>query len=203
MLLKIHPITPQKNAVTQIVSELRSEHVIILPTDTVYALTCLLSAPKAINELYRLKGMDEDQPLSLLCRDIAMASHYAVGIPNHVFRFMKARTPGPYTFIFKANRNVDRRGTGKKNTVGIRIVDHPLHRMLMEQLDIPIVSTSITSDDEFYTDPDDLDRIYGKRLSMVVDGGIRPHQYSTVVDCTDGVKIVREGLGDTEGLEEE
>lgn len=183
--------------------ELQSEHIVILPTDTVYALACLLTAPRAINELYRLKGMKDDQPLSLLCRDIGMASHYATAIPNHVFRFMKARTPGPYTFVFKANRNVDRRGTGKKNTVGIRIVDHPLHRMLMEQLDTPIVSTSITSGDEFYTDPEDLDHTFGKRIGLVVDGGVRAHQYSTVVDCTDGVKVVREGLGTTEGLGED
>jgi tRNA A37 threonylcarbamoyladenosine synthetase subunit TsaC/SUA5/YrdC len=97
---------------------------------------------------------------------------------------------------------MDRRGTGKRKTVGIRIVDHPLHRMLMERLEEPLVSTSITSGGEFYTDPEDLDRMYGSRVSAVIDGGIRHHDLSTILDCTEGyLQLIRKGIGDLSGIE--
>lgn len=202
MLIEIHPETPQKRTVEQIAEGLKRGKVYILPTDTVYALVCLVDQPRSILELYKLKGLDEGKHLSLLCRDVAMASGYATGIPGNVFRFMKNQTPGPYTFILKANRYMDKRGTGKKKTVGIRIVDHPLHRALMEILELPLASTSLTMSEEYYTDPEDLERIYGKRVEGVVNGGIRPHEYSTILDCTDGdFHLLRRGIGSIESID--
>lgn len=197
----VHPVTPEKRYLKMIQDELGRGRVLILPTDTVYAFVCSIEHPRAINELYKLKNLPESRPLSLLCRDVAMASEYARGIPNQIFRFMKAHTPGPYTFILPANRNVDRRGQSKKKTVGVRIVNHPLHLALMEELDTPLVSTSLTIQDEYYTDPQELERLFGSRVAAVVDGGMRYHEYSTVIDCAEeGVKLIRRGIGDLEDL---
>ena len=202
MLLRIHPDNPEKRFVSQLVQELKQGAIYILPTDTVYALVASLGAHRAINEIYRLKNLPETRPLALLCRDVAMASQYAQTIPNSVFRFMKAHTPGPYTFILRANRQVDRRGVGKKKEVGVRFVGHALHQALMEQLDIPLISTSLTTEDEYFTDPDDLLQQYGHRVAGVVDGGVRPHVYSTILDCqSDPPLLVRAGEGAVEDLE--
>ncbi len=197
----VHPVTPEKRYLQMIQNELDHGSVLILPTDTVYAFVCSLKSPRSINELYRLKDLPESQPLSLLCRDVAMASEYARAIPNPIFRFMKAHLPGPYTFILPANRKMDRRGQGKKKTVGIRIVNHPLHLALMEELDTPLVSTSITLTDEYYTDPQELERLYGSRVAVIVDGGMRYHEYSTVVDCSEEqIRLIRQGAGPIDDL---
>ncbi len=196
MLLKLHEETPQKRLISSVLEGLARGGIYIVPTDTVYAIICSLNAAASIGELYKIKGISENQPLSLLCRDVAMASLYARSISDPVFRFMRSATPGPYTFIFSANRKVDRRGTGKRKEVGIRIVDHPLHRALMEQLDMPLISTSITQSEQDYTDPEELHNLYGHRVKGVVDGGIRYHVYSTVLDCQDDeVKLLRQGEG--------
>jgi tRNA threonylcarbamoyl adenosine modification protein (Sua5/YciO/YrdC/YwlC family) len=203
MIINIHPDNPQKRTLDQIAEGLRKGGVYIIATDTVYALVCSSEEPRAISEIYRIKRMDEDHPLSLICSDVAMASKYTQGIPDTVFRFMKSATPGPYTFIFKANRQMDKRGTGKKKEVGIRIVNSPLIRELLERMDSPLAATSVTSGDEYYTDPEDLDAVYGKMVQAVIDGGIRPHEYSTILDCTDeSVRLVRQGAGSTEKIDD-
>lgn len=201
MIWRVHAQTPQKQVVAKIVEGLRRGDIFVLPTDTVYSLVCSLDAARSINELYRIKRMPESQHLSLLCRDVAMVSAHAHAMPTRVFRALKAVTPGPYTFILKASRQMGKRGTGKRKEVGIRIVDHPLHQAIMAELDHPLVATSITSGDEYSTDPEDLDRLYGPRVSAVIDGGICIHSFSTVVDCLEEeMSIVRVGLGDPEAL---
>lgn len=202
MILPCHPENPEKRTIQRIVDGLSREEVFIVPTDTVYAFICSLDSPRSISELYRLKDISENQPLSLLCKDVAMASHYARTIPNYAFRFIKSHTPGPYTFILSANREMDRRGTGKRKEVGIRIVDHPLHRAIMEMVDTPLVSTSIICPDEFATDADYLEEQFGHRIAAVVEGGKRHHNFSTILDCTGNhFVLVRQGVGDIEELE--
>jgi len=202
MLIPVHPINPEKRIVQQLKELLEKGKVLIVPTDTVYALVCLVNQPKAITELYKIKNLSEKQSLSLLCRDVAMASQYAKNISTAVFRFMKTVTPGPYTFIFDANRSVDRRGTGNKKNVGIRIVADPLIQALLEVLDIPLISTSITVTDEFRTDPAVLDRLYGSRVAAVIDAGIREHEFSTILDCSDGTFVLlRQGKGEIFDIE--
>ncbi|MDH5655145.1 MAG: L-threonylcarbamoyladenylate synthase [Spirochaetia bacterium] len=202
MIWKIHPDNPEKRIVQKIVKALNDGEIFILPTDTVYALVCSMDAPRAIAEIYKIKDMPESHHLSILCRDVAKASQYAKSISDPVFRFMKHHTPGPYTFIFSANRNMNRRGTGKRKTVGIRIVDHELIKILLEEFDRPLVASSLTVKDEYFTDPDELDRIYGHRVHAVVSGKIREHNFSTILDCSgDGITLIRQGRGDTAGLD--
>lgn len=202
MLLRIHSTTPEPRVIAQIEDGLRKGELYIFPTDTAYAFVARLDSPRAINEIYKLKQLPEKRALSLLCRDLAMASHYAMQIPNPIFRFMKAHAPGPYTFILRANRHVDRRGLGRKKEVGIRLVDHPLHRALMERLDIPLISSSLSTDDEYLTDPEDLDEMFGRSVAAVVDGGPRAKIVSTIIDCTEEpYRLLRQGEGDVSDLE--
>lgn len=201
MIIRCHPVTPEKRVVQQIAAGLSHGKIFIVPTDTVYAFICSMDFPASITQLYKLKNIPDKQPLSLLVSDVAMASKYARSIPTYAFRFMKSHTPGPYTFILKANREMNRKGTGKRQEVGIRIVNHPLHQALMEELNSPLIATSITEEDEYMTDPENLDAIYGHRIEAVVDGGIRNHEYSTVLDCTEeNCEIIREGIGSLDDL---
>ncbi|GIX40853.1 MAG: threonylcarbamoyl-AMP synthase [Leptospiraceae bacterium] len=198
MLIKIHPQNPERRIVKQIVEGLKQGKIYILPTDTVYAFVCSLDQPKAISMLYKIKKMDEKQYLSLLCKDISMAGVYAKNIPDFVFKFMKNYTPGPYTFILPASKEMDRRGMGKRKEVGIRIVDHPLHKMIFEygELEQPLVSTSVRDVDEFITYPESLEKLYGHQVEAIIDDGPKKNLYSTIIDCTsDEITIVREGKG--------
>ncbi len=195
MIWRVHPVNPEKRIIGWIVDALRDDQVVILPTDTVYAFVCSSLSPRAIEKLYRLKELPESKPLALLCGDVAMAANFAQGISNQVFRFMKSATPGPFTFVFKANRNMDRRATGKRKEVGIRIVDHPLIQALIEELGAPLISTSVP-EEEFFIDPDHLDQVWGKRVFAVVDGGVKENTGSSVLDCADGeIRLVRSGAG--------
>lgn len=201
MIIRCHPVNPEKRVVKQIVDGLSDGKIYIVPTDTVYAFICSMDFPASISELYKLKSIPDKQPLSLLVSDVAMASKYARSIPTYAFRFMKSHTPGPYTFILKANREMNRKGTGKRQEVGIRIVNHPLHIALMEELNSPLIATSITDDDEFMTDPENLDSQYGHKIEAIIDGGIRNHEFSSVLDCTEEVcQVIRQGIGNLDDL---
>jgi tRNA A37 threonylcarbamoyladenosine synthetase subunit TsaC/SUA5/YrdC len=116
LIWPIHPVNPEKRVLGWIVEALRDDGVIILPTDTVYAFACSLDSPRAIEKMYKLKDLPESKPLSLLCKDVAMASNFAQGISNSVFRFMKLATPGPFTFLFKANRFRSRSHPGSSHS---------------------------------------------------------------------------------------
>jgi len=206
MILKIHHSHPEKRLVMEIAKGLQNGDVYILPTDTAYAFVCSLNAPRAIAELYKIKNIPETHPLSLLCSDVSMASNFIHQLSTAVFKFMKSYMPGPYTIILRSNRNMDRRGMGKKKTVGIRIVNHPLHRAIMENMEGPLVATSVITDDEYLTDPKDLDRLYGKKVKAIVDDGIKVDQFSTILDATeDHFRLIRMGTGpvDMLGLEED
>jgi tRNA threonylcarbamoyl adenosine modification protein (Sua5/YciO/YrdC/YwlC family) len=188
-------VNPEKRVLGWIVEALRDDGVIILPTDTVYAFACSLDSPRAIEKMYKLKDLPESKPLSLLCKDVAMASNFAQGISNSVFRFMKLATPGPFTFLFKANRNMDRRATGKRKEVGIRIVDHAVVQAIIEELGGPLMSTSVP-EEEYFIDPEHLDAVWGKRVHAIVDGGVKENTGSSILDCADGeIRLVRKGAG--------
>lgn len=198
MLIKIHEKNPEKRIVKKIADDLKKGKIYILPTDTVYALVCLMDQPKAIASLYKIKHLDEKHYLSLLCKDIAMAGLYTKHIPDAVFKLMKNYTPGPYTFVLPASKEVDRRGLGRRKEVGIRIIDHPLHRMLFTygEIDKPLVSTSIRTEDDFITYPEHLDRLFGHQVEAIIDDGPKKNLYSTIIDCMgEYPSIIREGKG--------
>lgn len=203
MLIKIHPINPEKRIVKQIAENLKKGKIYILPTDTVYAFVCGFDQPKSIQQLYKIKNMDEKQYLSLICKDVSMAGIYARFIPDQVFKFIKTHTPGPYTFILPASKEMDRRGMGKRKEVGIRFVNHPLYFMLFDigEIDKPLISTSVREVEEFVTHPETLDKHYGHLVEAVIDDGPKKNLYSTIIDCMGEMKIIRKGKGEVPELD--
>lgn len=203
MILPCHPVNPEKRTIQKLLNGLSRGAIYIVPTDTVYAFICHLEHPKSILALYRIKNMPEKQPLSLLCRDISMAGIFTKNIPDYVFRFMKQHTPGPYTFILPASKEMDRRGMGKRREVGIRIVDHPLHIELMKQLDLPLVSTSVREVEAYVTSPETLEDIYGHQVEAVVDGGPRRNEYTTILDArSNRFRLIRKGIGSIDDIDD-
>lgn len=203
MLIKIHPINPEKRIVKQIAENLKKGKIYILPTDTVYAFVCAFDQPKSIQQLYKIKNMDEKQYLSLICKDISMAGIYSRFIPDQVFKFIKTYTPGPYTFILPASKEMDRRGIGRRKEVGIRFVNHPLYSMLFDigEIDKPLISTSVREVEEFVTYPETLDKYYGHLVEAVIDDGPKKNLYSTIIDCIGEMKIIRKGKGEVPELD--
>jgi len=165
MILHLHPANPEKRKLKEISEGLLDGAVYIFPTDTVYALAADSNSKKGVEKLYDLKEISKNKPLSILCPDISTAAGLVEYIPNDAFRLMKKITPGPFTFILRANRNVPRISfsNSKNKNIGIRI---PENLLLSEFLSLhpgTITSTSVFSNDEYLTDIDDLEKIYGMK----------------------------------------
>lgn len=206
MLLHLNSQNINAKTISLITDCLKNGGIIIYPTDTVYALGCDITQPKAIERLCRLKNIKPDKAnFSFVCSDLSHLSEYTKAIPNHIFRVMKRALPGPYTFILEANNNVPKLLKQNKKTVGIRVPDNLICKEIVEALGNPIISTSLhdNSDDilEYFSDPEIIHQQYEKAVDMVIDGGFGNIYPSTVIDCSnDDIEIVREGLGSLEVL---
>lgn len=202
MLLHIHPENPQQRLIERAVTVLRSDGVIITPTDTVYGLACSLQSKKAIELVYSLKKVDHKKPMSILCSDLSHLSEYAASVSTPAYRIMRRLLPGPYTFILEASREVPRMLLTKQRTVGIRVPDNNVCLALIRALGQPLLSTSIeASPGEMVTDARDLEEVFGSRVGAIIDGGPLVTSVSTVVDLSgDTPVILREGKGDVSGL---
>lgn len=204
MLIHIHPDNPQPRNIKTVVDSLRNGGVIIYPTDTIYGLGCDISNPAAVERICRIKGIDPKKAqFSFICSDLSHISDYAKSISTPVFRVLKAALPGPYTFILEASRQVPKMLKTKKDTVGIRVPDHSIPRLIVQELGHPIMSASLPTDGEveYFTDPEHMHDLFGDLVDIVIDGGHGGIQASTVIDCTSGIpELVREGAGDWESL---
>lgn len=201
-LLKIHPENPEQRKIDKAVEILREGGVIIYPTDTVYGIGCDIYNKDAVERIARIKGVDSSKNnFSFICNDLSHISEYVKNLSTSTFKLMKKTLPGPYTYILKSSSKVPKVIDSKKKTVGIRIPDHNIPRMIVEKLGNPIITTSIHDDDEilaYSTDPDLIYEKFSNLVDIIIDGGPGNNIASTVVDCTDDdeVKIVREGMGD-------
>lgn len=197
MILSLHPDNPEPRLVARVVSMLENGGVIAYPTDSVYALGCDASNNRAVERLYKLKKSDRAKPFSLVCRDIAEISGYA-RVSNSAFRTLKSHLPGPYVFILEANRNVPKLLTDKRKTIGVRVPSNPAARSLVEGLGRPILSSSIKDDEgEFLVDPEQIDKILGPFINVVVRAEEVGRTPSSVVSLVDEApEIIREGKGD-------
>lgn len=200
MLIELHSQNPDKRQIKHLANLLQQGEIIIVPTDSIYALVCDINNNDAIEKICWLLGKKPQKAnLSILCRDLSHISEYCMQIPNPVFKLMKQVLPGPYTFILRANNNVPKLFKANKKTVGIRVPDNEIIQNLVEELGRPLVSSSIHSEDEilqYLTEPDRIDELWGHKVAAVVDGGAGHNTGSTVLDCTSGeVEIIREGLG--------
>ncbi|MBM9576791.1 threonylcarbamoyl-AMP synthase [Leptospira sp. 201903070] len=198
MIVFLHPINPEKRKLQQISENLLEGKVYIFPTDTVYALVADSQSKIGVEKLYELKNIPKNQPLSLLCPNISVASNYIEYLPNEAFRLMKKLTPGPFTFIIRANKHLPRVSFSnqKEKQIGIRIPDAIYLQELMKIHPNPLTSTSVFANDEFIIEVESLEEIYGSRIEAIIDGGIVDVELSTILDVTgDELIVQREGKG--------
>jgi tRNA threonylcarbamoyl adenosine modification protein (Sua5/YciO/YrdC/YwlC family) len=200
MLLRIYNENPNPKHIRQVVEVLDAGHIIIYPTDTVYAMGCDIKATRSIEKIARFKGLNPKNPdLSLIFHDMSQLAEYTIIRDNVIFKLLKRNLPGPFTFIVQANNQIPKMFKNKKKTVGIRIPDNNIVLELVKELGRPIVTTSIHDMDEiveYTTDPELIYEKFRFFTEMVIDGGFSKNEASTIVDCTDEeIKIVRQGLG--------
>jgi tRNA threonylcarbamoyl adenosine modification protein (Sua5/YciO/YrdC/YwlC family) len=196
-ILSIDSEHPQPHAIGRAVAVLEADGVIAYPTDTYYGLGCDIFSKKAIERIYRLKQRDRKKPLSFVCADLTDITRYAK-VSNIAFRTLKKLTPGPFTFVLEATRVVPDLMTTKQKQVAIRVPDNAIVRALVEGLGRPLVSTSASGPDgEVLIDPIDIRDSLGHGLDLIIDGGYRLNEPSTVLSLIDDeVVVLREGKGD-------
>lgn len=195
---EIHPENPQERLLRQAASLLKAGGIAAVPTDSSYALVCHLDDKAAADQLRRIRGVDDKHHLTLLCRDLKELATYA-RVDNAQFRLIKASTPGPFTFILEATKEVPRRlSHPKRLTIGLRVPEHPALQALLEIHGEPLLATTLIppGEHEPSNDPDDIRTRYEKLIACVIDAGACPSEPTTVVDLTgDAPEIVRLGRG--------
>ena len=195
----IHPDNPQQRLIRQAADMIHAGGIVALPTDSSYALVCHLDDKGAVDRLRRLRGVDEKHHLTLLCRDLSEISNYA-RVDNMQYRLLKTATPGPYTFILEATREVPRRlSHPSRKTIGLRVPEHAIAQALLEELRQPLIGTTLIlpGSDEPLNDPEEIRDALQKQVELVIDGGGCSLQPTTVVDLTGPSPVVlREGRGD-------
>ncbi|WP_297814052.1 L-threonylcarbamoyladenylate synthase [uncultured Methylophaga sp.] len=196
---QIHPENPQLRLIKQACNILVKGGLIVYPTDSGYALGCHIGDKAAMERMRRLRDLDADHNFTLVCRDLSELSTYAK-FNNAVFRLLKAQTPGPYTFILPATKEVPRRlQHAKKKSIGLRIPEHPIALALLEELDQPLMSSTLIlpGDDMPMTDAGAISDAIGKQVDLIIDGGACGAEPTTVVEFYDDIpEIARLGMGD-------
>lgn len=202
--LQIHPENPQLRLIRRAADILRDGGVIVYPTDSCYALGCMIGNKEAMQRIRRIRNAGKDLIFSLVCRDLSEISAYA-RIDNAAYRFLRAHTPGPYTFILPATREVPKRlQDPSRRTIGIRVPDHPVPQLLLEDLKEPLMSsTLILAGDELpLSDPQEIRDRLEQQVDAILDGGSCGLIPTTVVDLVDDVpRVIRAGKGALDGLE--
>ncbi|MFG1924421.1 L-threonylcarbamoyladenylate synthase [Cryptosporangium sp. NPDC048952] len=202
--IDVHPINPQPRAINQIVTLIRGGGLIAYPTDSCYALGCQIGNREGLDRIKAIRKLDDRHHFTLVCSDFAQLGQF-VQISNAVFRSVKASTPGPYTFILPATREVPKRLLhAKKKTVGVRIPEHVVTQAILAELGEPLLSTTLTlpGDDEPLTQAWEIQDRLDHQIDAVVDAGECGTELTTVVDLSgDEPEILRHGAGDTSRFE--
>jgi len=200
----IHPETPQARLIQQAVSIIQGGGVIVYPTDSAYALGCQLGDKKAMERIRRIRSLQENHNFTLVCRDLSELGTYA-HVDNTTYRLLRHATPGPYTFVLEATREVPRRLIQpKRKTIGLRVPDHPIPQALLHALNEPLMSATLImpGDDYPMTDPYDIRDSLEHEVDLVIDGGFCGLEATSVVDLTGPTPVVlRAGVGDVGDFE--
>ena len=200
---EVHPDNPQPRLLKQAAQILHGGGIAAIPTDSSYALVCHLDDKTAVEALRRIRGVDDRHHLTLLCRDLSELANYA-RVDNRQYRLLKLGTPGPYTFILQATKEVPRRVSHpQRRTIGLRVPDHRVAQDLLAEFGQPLLATTLIppGETEPMNDPQAIRERFQKLLQAVVDAGACPMQPTTVVDCTDDEPVlVRTGRGDPAAL---
>ncbi|HHJ17886.1 MAG TPA: threonylcarbamoyl-AMP synthase [Gammaproteobacteria bacterium] len=199
----IHPDNPQPRLVRHAVEIIRDGGIVVVPTDSSYAIACHLDDKSAVERIRRIRELEKKHNFTLVCRDLSEISNYA-RVDNAVYRLLKAKTPGPYTFILRATAVVPRRlQHPKRKTIGIRFPDHAVIAALLAEHGQPLMSVTLMLPGNDYpeTDAEDIRDKLEHQVDLIIDGGHCGVEPTTVVDLTGSVPLVtRHGKGSTEGL---
>ncbi len=194
MIIKLYSKNTSERDLTRICEILEGGGVVIYPTDSVYAFGASIQSPKAIERLKELSGKNLED-LSILCSSISQIAEYC-RIDNSEFKILKRNLPGAITFILKASQRIPEKAIGKRKSIGVRIPDNDITTAIINYLGVPMVTASVKSggEEEYTTDPELINEMWGDRVSAVIDGGIAYSIPSTVVELVDGeAEIIREG----------
>ena len=198
-MIRLFDDNPNLNTISKIVEVLRNGGVIIYPTDTVYALGCDIFQSKALEKICRIKGVDiKKANFSVMCDSLKQISEFTK-MDDDTFKLIKKNTPGPFTFILNGNNKLPKLFKERK-TIGIRIPNRNLVKVIVEELGNPIFTTSLRIDGQnpdYEVNAELIKEKYGSRVDLIIDGGIGVDNLSTVVDCTgDDFEIIRQGVGE-------
>lgn len=196
----IHPDNPQARLIKQAVELIKKGEVIVYPTDSGYSIGCQMDNKAALEQVCRIRELDKTHNFTLMCRDVSELSDYA-RVDNVAFRLLKNNTPGPYTFVFKATKEVPKRlQNPKRKTIGIRVPDNPIALALLAELGEPLMSTTLILPGQVMaeSDPEEIREQLERRVGLIIHGGYLGEQPTTVIDLSEGeMLILREGSGDT------
>jgi len=196
---QIHPENPQLRLIKQAAQIIQSGGIVALPTDSCYALVCQLDDKHAVERLRRIRGVDDKHHLTLLCRDLSEIAQYAK-VDNRRYRMLKTATPGPYTFILEATKEVPRRlSHPQRKTIGLRVPENRIAQALLEELAQPLLGATLILPDESepLTDPEEIRDHLEKLIELVIDGGACSLQPTSVIDLTEEQPVLlRQGRGD-------
>ncbi len=195
MMLPINATHPEPKKIDKALEVLRKGGLIAYPTGTVYGLGCDIMNKKAIEKVYRVKGIDKKKPLSFLCYDLSDLARYA-RVDDAAYRIMKRLVPGPYTFVLEATKEVPKLVLSKRNTVGIRVPDHPVALALLKGLGHPIISTSASFNGEMLLNAESIQEHY-KGVDLILDAGPADNKPSTILAISENgeIDVLREGAG--------
>lgn len=195
----IHPDNPQLRLINQVVAVLRNGGVVIYPTDSCYAIGCHIGDKNAQDKIRQIRKLDDNHDFTLVCRDLSEISLYAK-LDNTSYKIIKSLTPGPYTFILQATREVPRRlQNPKRKTIGLRIPENAITQALLEALGEPIMSSTlqIPGDEQPLSDPDEINELLGKQADIIIDGGNCGIEPTSVIELMHDTPVVRRiGRGD-------
>ena len=196
---EVHPENPQVRLIRQAAQILHAGGVAAVPTDSSYALVCHLDDKAAAERLRKIRQVDDKHHLTLLCRDLSELANYA-RVDNRQYRLMKLGTPGPYTFILEATKEVPRRlSHPSRRTIGLRVPAHQVLQSLLEELGQPLLATTLIApgETEALNEPQEIRERFQKQLQAVIDAGACPHAPTTVIDLSgDEPTLVRQGRGE-------
>ncbi len=201
-IITVYVNTPHQRTINRVVEVIKKGGIVVYPTDTIYGLGVDLYNKRAMEKILRIKKQKSNKPLSFILPDLKDISKYA-NISDSAYKIMRKVTPGQYTFVLNATKEVPKLLLHKRKTVGIRIPDAPFALRIVEELGHPILSTSVPEgeDEGYHTDPLEIAEKFGHEIDMVLDAGVLFNNPSTIVDFTGGdPEIIREGAGEIEAL---
>jgi tRNA threonylcarbamoyl adenosine modification protein (Sua5/YciO/YrdC/YwlC family) len=195
----LHPDNPQQRLIREAVKLLKSGGVMVYPTDSCYAIGCMIGNKEGMERIRAIRGVDDKHLFTLICRDLSEIARFAL-VDNKQYRMLKSATPGGYTFILEATKEVPRRlQHPKRSTIGLRVPEHPVVAMLLAELNEPILSMTLQlpGDDYPLNDPEEIVERIGNRIDVMLDSGFCGIESTTVVDLTGAApELIRAGTGD-------